>query len=280
MASKFARIAASLAWLMASPAFAQDMEPADWDIERNTSTKVVMAYSMFNVGLGIAVRCVDGGLEALITNLPADDADTRVIGIAFADDERIHDQQWNVAIDNTVALSSMPAPFARNLREGGRLQIRIVGGADDGRTLRYVLELPASHAAIDETLTACDLPLVDPRDAAWANVGDDGLPTSLQWLRRPHPTYPGTPKYERGFAVVSCVADPEGRPQDCVVETEHPRDAGFGRATLSAARSARLTNSLNPDAPITPTRFSFRANYNVGEPPLGSTRPSRIRRQN
>lgn len=280
MAFKSAPIAAFLALLIASPAFAQDMEPADWDIERDASKKIIMAYSMFNVGLGIAVRCVDGGLEGIITNLPSDNADVRVIGIAFADDERIYDQQWNVARDSTVALSSMPAPFARNLRKGGQMQIRIVGGADDGRTLRYVLELPASNAAIDETLTACGLPLVDPRDAAWANVGDNGLPTSLQWLKRPHPVYPGTPRYERGFAVVSCIADPEGRPQDCVVETEHPRDAGFGRATLSATRSARLTNSLNPDSPITPSRFSFRANYNVGEPPLGSTRPSRIRRQN
>ena len=280
MAFKFARMVPFAVCLIASPTFAQDVGPADWDIERDPGNKVVMAYSMFNVGLGIAVRCVDGGLEAILTNLPSDDADVRVIGVAFADDERIHDQQWNVAIDNTVALSSMPAPFARKLREGGQLQIRIAGGADDGRTVRYVLQLPASNAAINETLTACDLPLVDPRDAAWANVGDDGLPTSLQWVRRPRPTYPGTPKYERGFAVVSCIADPEGRPQDCVVETEHPRDAGFGRATLSAARSARLTNSLNPDAPITPSRFTFRANYNVGEPPLGSTRPSRIRRQN
>ncbi len=262
---------------MASSAIAQDPAPTDWDIARDPARKVVVAHTAFDVGVGIAVRCVDGGLEALISGLPADTAEQRVIGVAFPGDERLSDQQWNVAVDNTIAVSSMPAPFARKLREGGQLQLRVAGGAEGGRNLRYVLDLPASNSAIDETLTACDRPLVDPRDAAWADVGDNGLPTNLQWLKRPRPTYPGVPKYERGFAVVTCIADPEGRPQDCVVETEHPRDAGFGQATLRAAREARLTNNLNPDAPITPSRFNFRAVYNVSGAG-GSTTPSRIRR--
>ncbi len=264
--------------LAAGPVLAQDSPLADWDVVRDPAKKTLMAYTVFDVGIGIAVRCVDRGLEALISGLPADSADLRVIGTAFADDERIADQQWNVAVDNTVAVSRLPAPFARKLREGGQLQLRIAGGGEGGRNLRYVLDLPASNAAIDETLAACDRPLVDPRDALLAAVGDDGLPTNLTWLKRPRPDYPGVPKYERGFAVVSCISDPQGRPQDCVVETEHPRDAGFGQATLRAAREARLTNSLNPDAEITPSRFVFTANYNVVDAPPGPTTPSRIRR--
>jgi len=280
MSVNLIRLSGIIVTLAATSASAQESLPADWDVLREPSKKLVMAHTGFDVGLGIAVRCVDGGLEALISGLPSNTDEQRTIGVAFVGDERITDQQWNVAVNPTIAVSNMPAPFARKLRNGGELQLRIAGGAEDGRNLRYVLDLPASNAAIDETLTACDRPLVDPRDAAWAGVGDNGLPTNLQWLKRPRPTYPGVPRYERGFAVVTCIADPEGRPQDCVVETEHPRDAGFGQATLRAAREARLTNSLNPDAPITPSRFNFRANYNVSNGPVGPVTPSRIRRPN
>lgn len=263
---------------LASSALAQDA--ADWTLARSENQKMLLAYTEFDVGLGIAVRCNDGGLEALISGLPRSDEDVRTLGIGFPDDKgevRIHDQQWNVAVDKTVAVSGLPAPFARLARKGGAMQLRVPGGGEGGRTVRYVLDLPASNTAIDETLTACDRPLEDPRDAAWADVGQNGLPSSLAWTRPPRPSYPGTPRYERGFAVVSCVADQQGRPQDCVVETEHPRDAGFGEATLRATRAARLTNTLNPDAAIPPERFNFRANYILGRD-LPDTTSSRIPR--
>lgn len=48
-----------LACAAALPALAQDTA-GDWDVHRNTRTKVVMAYSVFDNGLGIAVRCIDG----------------------------------------------------------------------------------------------------------------------------------------------------------------------------------------------------------------------------
>lgn len=256
---------------LATAALAQDS--SDWSLARSEDDKILLAVTEFDVGVGIAIRCNDGGLEALISGLSASEADVRTLGIGFPDDEgevRVFDQEWNVAADNTIAVSGLPAPFARLARKGGAMQLRVPGGGEGGRTVRYMLDLPTSNAAIDQTLTACDRPLVDPRDAAWENVGQNGLPSNLQWLRQPRPEYPGVPRYERGFAMVSCIADPQGRPQDCVVETEHPRDAGFGEATLKATRAARLTNSLNPDAAIPPSRFVFRANYIV--PGVADTR--------
>ena len=263
---------------LAGSAVAQDT--SDWSLARGEDDKILLAFMEFDVGVGIAIRCNDGGLEALISGLPASEADVRTLGIGFPDDEgevRVHDQEWNVAADSTVAVSGLPAPFARLARKGGAMQLRVPGGGEGGRTVRYMLDLPTSNSAIDQTLTACDRPLVDPRDAAWENVGQNGLPSSLAWSRPPRPAYPGTPKYERGFAMVSCIADPQGRPQDCVVETEHPRDAGFGEATLRATRAARLTNTLNPDAAIPPARFTFRANYILGRE-LSDSPPSRISR--
>ena len=76
-----------LACAAALPALAQDV-PADWDVHRNTRTNVVMAFSVFDNGLGIAVRCIDGAYEALLSGLPpAGEDETRALGIAFGDDE-------------------------------------------------------------------------------------------------------------------------------------------------------------------------------------------------
>ena len=65
--------------------------------------------------------------------------------------------------------------------------IVVPGGAENGRNLRYVIDLPASGAAIDETLQACGRPLVDPRDAERSALPEDGLPPEIEWARQPRP---------------------------------------------------------------------------------------------
>lgn len=244
----------------ALPAMAQDAA-RDWDLHRDARAETVMAYTVFDNGLGIAVRCIDGGYEAFMSGLPsAGDGEIRTLDVAFGEDE-LSPQSWNVGVDDTVAVSSFPAPFARKLRQGGRLQIRVPDGAGAGRPLRYDLTLPASPTSIDETLTACGRPLVDPRDAQLAALPDTGLPENLVWVRRPQVRYPST-RYARGFAVVTCLVSPDGALRDCTVETEHPREGGFGEATLQAVRRARVrdTGGLT-DLP--PVLASFRVNFVV-----------------
>lgn len=249
-----------LACAAALPALAQDV-PADWDVHRNTRTNVVMAFSVFDNGLGIAVRCIDGAYEALLSGLPpAGEDETRALGIAFGDDE-ISLQRWNVATNDTVAVGERPAPFARKLRQGGRLRIIVPGGGGGGRNLRYELTLPASSTSIDETLNACERPLVDPRDAELAALPDDGMPRAMEWVRVPVPDYPSRARYGRGFAVVSCINNPDGSLRDCVVDSEHPHDGGFGDSTLRAVRRARVRNADDADAPLAPARVSFRARF-------------------
>lgn len=244
---------------IAGNALAQD-EQADWEFRADPRTRTTLAGLATTTGINVVVRCVDGGLEAILTGLPPIDAEERQIGVGFGE-EPINDQRWNVAIDNTVAVSELPASLARKLREGGQMQLRFVAAGEDGRTIRYVIDLPPSPTAIDATLTACGRPLVDPRDLELEAVGDNGLPADLEWLRRPRPSHPRPMRYTKGFAVVTCMAERDGGLRDCIVETEHPRDAGYGEATVRATRSARLTNTINPDAPIDPERIVFRANY-------------------
>jgi hypothetical protein len=237
---------------------------ADWDILRDARQKTVMAYTVFDVGLGISFRCTDGGFDAFISGLPpaGGEAETRPFSLIFADADTPHPQSWNVAVEDTMAVSPLPAPLARKLREGGRFQIVVPGAGGEGRNLRYDLTLPVSSAAIDETLTACGWPLVDPRDAALGDLADNGLPSGLRWARRPRPEYPSDNRvYMRGFAVTTCITAPDGALQDCVIETEHPRDGGFGDSVLRAARRARVERADGSNEPLPPARLVFRTSF-------------------
>jgi hypothetical protein len=245
-----------------APVGAQEIEGADWDVVRDDRAKSILAFAAFDVGLGVSARCADGGYDVVIGGLPpAGDRETRPLELTFRDDETAWRLEWNVAVDDTMAVSPLPAMMAREMREGGRLQIRVPDGGGAGRALRYDLELPASSSAIDATLTACGKPLVDPRDAELRSLDDGGLPTGVVWRQRPRIAYPmGSTTYARGFAVVSCIAGPDGRARDCEVETEHPRDGGFGDAVIDGMRAARLGPAEGEgDTPV--RRFVFRTNF-------------------
>jgi len=242
----------------ALPADAQS--PQDWNIFHDTAKKAVVAYSDFDSGISIAVRCVDRTFEALVSGLPEIEAETRQLKIRFPDDTRDHAETWNVATNSAVAISSFPARFARDLREGGRLDIVVPGAAEGGRNLRYVLDLPISNAAIDETLSACNRPLIDPRDAEVEDLGPNGLPGGLEWAQRPRPRYPNT-DYVRGFAVLTCLNNPDGTLRDCIVETEHPQNGYFGVAALRGVRGARVQSTEDASAALSTRFISFRNNF-------------------
>jgi|SRR6478672_11463318 len=250
-------LAALLACAMALPALAQDAS-RDWDLAQRRN--LLVAYTQFDNGISLATRCAHGGFEAVIGGLPpAGRAASRPLRIAFGDKDLV-ESHWNVATDDTIAVSELPAPFARELRAGGRLRILVPGGAAGGRNLMYDLVLPASSGSIDQTLTRCDRPLVDPRDAELKALEEDGVPVNLMWAVRPRAQFPQT-GYARGFAVVTCMTNPDGSLRDCAVESEHPADGQFGQATLVSARRARLQNRAEPGAPVPLTQVLYKTRY-------------------
>lgn len=271
------RALVALLALWAAPAAAQEAD-RDWDMVRDPQARSVLAHTAFDTGLAITMRCVDGSYQAILSGLPAPapNARTRVIGISFGDDE-IALRSWNVAVAETIAVGPTPARFARKLRKGGRLQIVIPDGGGAGRNLRYDLTLPTSSSSIDETLTACGKPLEDPRDALLDDLGDDGMPGGFTWARMPRPEFPSGSRYATGFAVVTCITNPDGALSDCVVETEHPHDGGFGAATLRATRRARAQSVAAPDARLPAAMVEFRANFFL---PGYETREQRERARN
>lgn len=255
-------LAFATASLLAGPGHAQEVPAADWDLVRDDRQRAIMAYIVFDVGVTISVRCVDGAYDAVVGGLPpGGDRETRPLELTFRDDASAWDVAWNVAVDDTMALSPLPAMLAREMREGGRLQIRVPDGGPNGRAIRYDLELPTSSEAVDATLSACGKPLVDPRDAELAAANEDGLPEGLRWRERPRPRWPVEPDgFSKGFAVVSCLTSPDGSVRDCVIESEHPREAHFGDAVVRSLRSARL-EPIDGYGPTPVRRFYFRTNF-------------------
>jgi len=247
---------------LALPASAQDTttEP-DWDLLNDPGKKSLIAYVPATTGLTLAVRCVDGALDGVIAGLPAfpRGRPTRPLNLGFGDIPP-HETRWSVTTDRTVAISDYPAAFARSLVKGGRLNIVIPGGAGEGRNLRHDLMMPPSSGAIEQVLTACGRPLVDPRDALLPDIEDNGLPLGLKWARPPRPRYPNT-NFASGYAVISCVGQPDGTVDQCQVESEQPARGRFGEAALRSVGDARLDLAALPPGRILPHMIAFRVNF-------------------
>lgn len=229
----------------------------DWTLAR--TDEVTAAYLRYESGLNLVVRCVGGRLESWIGGLPeaSEEARTRTVAMAM---DRAPDvpQSWYVGRDRATVVSTSPARFARWLREGGSLNIALPGAGEGGRNLRYIADLPPSATALDETLNACGKPSVDPRDA---DIDTDAASVPIRWARQPRPRYPDRRVYEWGFASASCLTRPDGRLEQCEIESEHPARGGFGAATLQSLRDARLET----DGDTVPRRvISFTVRFQMG----------------
>lgn len=262
---------AALLWgsFVAASALAQDPFQGaetgdDWDIVRDERTQTTLAFTAFDNGISIAFRCIDGSLNSVIAGLPTAEGDRRYLRVSFRG-KPAYESGWTATTNSTVVVGDFPAPFAREFREGGELRLTVPNAAEGGRNLTFVTELPQSSAAIDEVLTTCGKPLVDPRDATLTALGNTGLPDGLTWRRAPRPEFPRG-RYASGFAVATCISQSDGSLTDCEVEMEHPQDGGFGQAALRGVPRARLVNTAAPDDPIPTGRVSFRTQFRLEEP--------------
>ncbi|CAL1690529.1 hypothetical protein MMB232_00656 [Brevundimonas subvibrioides] len=251
-------LAALLILGIAAPALAQDAQE-DWDLVRQPEQKTIYAYIPTTTGLAIAFRCVDGAFGAVIAGLPAARRNdrTRILRMKVGDGD-LEDMVWNVTTDRTVALADYPASLAREMRDGGSVTIVIPQGAEDGRNIRHELMLPGSSAAIDETLTACARPLVDPRDALLPDIEESGLSGGMTWAQQPRIRYPRT-SYLEGVAVITCLMQADGSLDQCAVEAEFPTDGRFGEAALRGVDRARLTSPGEVEGAYRPRIVGFRS---------------------
>ena len=178
-------------------------------------------------------------------------------------EEEQEERSWYVGTNPGVAVSSLPARLARQLREGGQVRLRFQEPGAGGRRLRHDLDLPASAGAIDRTLEVCDRPAEDTRDNLLDALSANGQPAELQWAQPPRPRYPSGRTFDRGFVTLSCISQPDGRVGDCVVESEFPAGGGFAQAALDGALRGRLENRADPASPIPARLIVYTTNFTM-----------------
>jgi hypothetical protein len=250
-----------LALILSLVAPATHAQEPDWAIIRQPDEQQTVAYVELTAGLTVGFRCADGAFGAILAGLPEapGDEDFRTLRLRIRDRPE-RDTRWAVTRDRTGAIAEFPASLAREFRQGGGVSLMVPGGAEGGRNLRYNITLPASAAAIDETLTTCGKPLVDPRDERLPDIVSDNLPDGMNWSRPPRPRHPNN-FYAAGYAVVSCVIQPDGRVDDCEVESEFPLDGRYGRNALAAMDDARVVSPGEIPGQYAPRMIGFRVNY-------------------
>lgn len=237
-------LAGLMTLIAAAPVLAQD-SVEDWELIQGDD--LLAARVRFDNGLGVVVRCHQGGLETFISGLPADpevQTPRRTIGYAFGG-SALRPSTWQTGRNGSTIFADVPAAMARRFRSGGELQLQ-AGAVENGPARRYVIDLPPSSSSIDQVLTACDRPILDPRDELRRDETSDA-PGETQaggstWRRTPLPAFPRAALDEgvSGMVVLSCLVGDRGRLDDCVVEVERPVGQGFGEAALRATRQARL----------------------------------------
>lgn len=256
---RYLRVGLTLA-LAATPSWAQQADEDEWIFAQQDRLSV--AYIRYTSGLEVIARCERGAFNVMINGLPPARTRTRELRFAWGDSP-VMASSWYVATPETAVVTTSPAPFARRLRAGGQMNIVVPGGAEGGRNLRYVVDLPVSTSAIDQALTACGRPLVDPRDALIEDVEENGLPRGFDWVRRPRAIYPEHPGYDWGFASLSCLTQSDGSLATCEVESEFPADGHFGAAALQATRAARVGIADQPGVALPVRKMSFLIRFGV-----------------
>ncbi|MDQ3124720.1 MAG: hypothetical protein M3Q74_03865 [Pseudomonadota bacterium] len=238
---------AMIALAFTAPVRAQDAPNQDWALVDAPERSAVIAVTSFDNGITLAGRCVNGVYDVTVAGLPPARGFSRIVRVSIGDEE-LKQETWTVGADATIAFSRLPAPFARRLAVGGRLQIAIPGTGGQ-RGTRYVMELPPSPTTLERTLTACGRSLVDPRDNDLDRDAPDGLSAGLDWALRPRLELPDSVRgryVTHASVTVSCLVAGTGALTDCVIESEHPGGYGYGREVVRSLRSGRV-RSLTPD---------------------------------
>lgn len=229
------RVAPALAALaLASPAMAQHVSQ-DWDLTTDPARQVTLATLNFGSNQ-IALRCKAGVLDFLVTGVPTTVASQAVrVTAGSIRDER---QRWLAWPDQPIISPSEPARFARQLRAGGELDIRLEPGSVGERPRRYRLPVPQSIAAVDQVLSACSIPLNDDWDLR--QRAELGTPI---WARPSIPEFPElavSRGLKNGEVIIGCAIAAGGLLDECRILSETPQGAGFGRSALRSAQRSRV----------------------------------------
>lgn len=226
---------------LAGPVFAQTPDE-DWELATNVEQQLTLATLDFG-GTLLALRCRDGELDMLLTGVPVSIGTTRTVQVS-AGEIRNEEQVWLTRAGEPILSVDEPARLARQLRGGGELDVRLDGETEADRPRRYRLPVPASIAAINTVLSACDIPLEEPRDL----ITRIPVGSAPAWREPPRPEYPDNPgalRASNAVVRVSCLVGPEWELVDCRADSENPAGHGFAGSAITAVRRAKIDPPRN-----------------------------------
>jgi hypothetical protein len=230
-------IAAALA--VAGPVLAQE----DWDVTANPETNLTLVSLDFGSNV-LAFRCQNKVFDFILTGTPPAEAERRTVTVS-AGRISAERQAWLSQPGMQHLSAAEPARLARELRAGGVLDIRIEPTNEADRARRYQFPTPASPAAIDQALQACDQPLADDRD------GIARLSTDFSWAHRPTPLYPDNDRAlaaRAGRVMLNCIIGANMHATLCRVESEEPSRMGFAESAIRSAMEAEIDPKGDPES--------------------------------
>jgi hypothetical protein len=196
--------------------------------------KLQVSEISYDVGVTLTVVCRDKQLIAAITGLPLSPSPNGRQRLEMnVPGDTLQAANWRVL--GQAMIAPAPAVYARRLRTADRLTLRLLSEGE-GPARRYELALPEDHSSLDQTLAACDTPLVAETDAAY-----DPMMSSVTWRILPRITPPERiPSGGSAMALLECSVGAGDRAENCRVLEETPRGSGFGRSAAQSIRSGQL----------------------------------------
>lgn len=226
----------ALAAAVAGSAQAQDVP--QWSLVDRDG--VTLAHTQLQSRAAIVVRCAAGQLSVLMAGVPA--PTDRMSVTTILDGAKDLTGNWWLADDGAMLMARRPARYARALASANAVSLM---ARSEGPPWVVEASLPADRAPIDAVLTACDMPLSDPRDTMGLADSDTPAipPAGLRWERQPAPRYPDraiSKGLTQGTVVMTCITGPAGALRECRAESELPGGGNFGAEAVRAANDARL----------------------------------------
>ena len=240
-----ARLAALMAAALAASAPAQAQDADGWDIFVDAANDTVSASVEYASGAAIFVQCQAGVLITGIAGTPLSNAASRR-AILTRGDVFSPNTEWDLSAESGSAVSQDPR-IPRFLRMGGPVTLESMEG--DPAPFRMAFALPASGAAVDQVLNACNAPLTRDRDRLLDAAG--------LVLAPPEVEMPEAAMREDGGAqtvYVSCLIR-NGRLTGCLSERQRPLNRRAGTSTARSADGTRV--QVSDRAAAEGRRFDF-----------------------
>ncbi|WP_312135885.1 hypothetical protein WEU32_11575 [Brevundimonas sp. BH3] len=232
--TQFIAMLSALAATLALPTVSQ---ADDWDLDTIAKDKLTVASLSYDTGLTMMIACRDDQLNVILSGLPRAEGQERTIIHHFPSKPEGRDK-WVVYGDGTTAYAAGPTQMSRNLMAGGAVSFSVP--TEDGTPAKtYAITLPENSDAVRQVMQACGRPLVRSVPEGYPN---DDMPFNPNWTTRPNPT---SLPFEVSGPVnvyVSCQTGPQGRVQNCYIDSAHPWIDRLNQVILRQARRAVLVD--------------------------------------